>query len=48
MLVFWEQAEQIPGRLLCGIDVAAERLAALRNELRQVLTVFEGQAGASD
>ncbi|KMQ74737.1 MarR family winged helix-turn-helix transcriptional regulator [Marinobacter subterrani] len=43
-----DQAEQIPGRLLCGIDVAPERLLALRNELRQVLTVLEGQAGASD
>ncbi|AXS85167.1 MarR family transcriptional regulator [Marinobacter sp. Arc7-DN-1] len=43
-----EQAGQIPGRLLCGIDVEPGRLVALRDELRQVLSVLEHQVGASD
>ncbi|PHQ27539.1 MarR family transcriptional regulator [Marinobacter guineae] len=43
-----EQAGQIPGRLLCGIDVEPDRLVALRDELRQVLSALEQQVGASD
>lgn len=43
-----EQAGQVPGRLLCGIDVEPDRLVALRDELRQVLSALEQQVGASD
>jgi DNA-binding MarR family transcriptional regulator len=43
-----EQAKQIPGRLLCGIEVEPDRLVALRDELRQVLSALERQRVASD
>lgn len=43
-----ERAGQIPGRLLCGIDVEPGRLVALRDELRRVLSALEQQVGASD
>lgn len=43
-----EQAKRIPARLMCGIDVEPDRLVALRNELRQVLSALECQADASD
>ncbi|WP_417566944.1 MarR family winged helix-turn-helix transcriptional regulator [Marinobacter sp.] len=43
-----EQAEQIPGRLLCSIEVEPDRLVALRDELRQVLSALEQQVAASD
>ena len=40
-----ELAALIPQKLLCGLDVAPERLLALRNELNAVLRVIEVQAG---
>ncbi|MBQ0748335.1 MAG: MarR family transcriptional regulator [Marinobacter sp.] len=40
-----ELAALIPQKLLCGLDVAPERLLALRNELNSVLRVIEVQAG---
>ncbi|MBC7184253.1 MAG: MarR family transcriptional regulator [Marinobacter sp.] len=43
-----EQAKQIPGRLMCGIDVEPDRLVALRNELRQVLSALESPTVSSD
>lgn len=43
-----ERAKQIPGRLMCGIDVEPDRLVALRNELRQVLSALESPTVSSD
>ncbi|MCK0164620.1 MarR family transcriptional regulator [Marinobacter sp. S6332] len=36
-----ELAIQVPKKLLCGLDVAPERLLALRNELNAVLKAME-------
>jgi len=38
-----ELAAQVPQKLLCGLDVAQERLLALRNELNAVLRAIEAQ-----
>ncbi|WP_417500622.1 MarR family winged helix-turn-helix transcriptional regulator [Marinobacter sp.] len=38
-----ELAIQVPQKLLCGLDVAPERLLALRNELNAVLKSMETQ-----
>lgn len=38
-----ESAAQVPLKLLCGLDVAPERLQALRNELNAVLRTIEAQ-----
>ncbi|WP_417544303.1 MarR family winged helix-turn-helix transcriptional regulator [Marinobacter sp.] len=40
-----ELAALIPKKLLCGLDVAPERLLALRNELNAVLRAIDVQAG---
>lgn len=40
-----ESAAQVPLKLLCGLDIAPERLQALRNELNAVLSVIEAPAG---
>ncbi len=42
-----QTAEAIPAKLLCGIDLAPERLLALREELRAVLQAID-QAAPSD
>lgn len=42
-----EQARGVPGQLMCGLDVAPERLVALRQELRSLLEVLE-RSGPSD
>ena len=34
-------AENVPGRLLCGLDIEPERLLWLRQELRSLLEVLE-------
>ncbi|MDO6440586.1 MULTISPECIES: MarR family winged helix-turn-helix transcriptional regulator [unclassified Marinobacter] len=36
-------AAQVPQKLLCGLDVAPERLLALRDELNAVLRAIEAQ-----
>ncbi|RBW49855.1 MarR family winged helix-turn-helix transcriptional regulator [Marinobacter sp. F3R11] len=38
------QAAQIPQKLLCGLELAPERLLALRDELNEVLKAIEAQA----
>lgn len=37
------QARGIPGRLLCGTGIGEQRMAALRDELRSVLSLLESQ-----
>ncbi|PCM45515.1 MarR family winged helix-turn-helix transcriptional regulator [Marinobacter sp. ANT_B65] len=41
------QAAQIPQKLLCGLEVAPERLLALRDELNEVLRSIEARAEES-
>jgi len=36
-----QQAREIPGRLLCGTGIDEERIVALREELRSVLSLLE-------
>ncbi|WP_203300542.1 MarR family winged helix-turn-helix transcriptional regulator [Marinobacter sediminum] len=43
-----KQARSVPQKLLCGVALQPERLQALRQELRAVLTALEGEAGSSD
>ncbi|MBW0146551.1 MarR family winged helix-turn-helix transcriptional regulator [Marinobacter arenosus] len=43
-----EKAGTIPERLLCSVGVEPERLKALRQELKAVLTALEGEGGPSD
>ncbi len=38
------RAQSVPERLLCGVGVAPERLQALRQELRAMLSALEGGA----
>ncbi|MFT7339062.1 MAG: DNA-binding MarR family transcriptional regulator [Marinobacter maritimus] len=40
-----ELAERVPHKLLCGLNIAPERLLALRNELNALLSVIETPAG---
>ena len=42
-----ERAQSVPQQLLCGVALEPERLQALREELRAVLTALEGEAGSS-
>jgi len=39
-----ERAQEIPEQLLCGLDIAPERLTALREELRSLLSCLDGPA----
>jgi DNA-binding MarR family transcriptional regulator len=39
-----EAARQVPGQLVCGLDVAPERMVALRHELRSLLEILEHSA----
>lgn len=41
------QAREIPGRLLCGTGIGEERIVALREELRSVLSLLEAQGEPS-
>lgn len=43
-----QQAKDIPGRLMCGTGVGQERIVALRDELRSVLSLLEAQGEPSD
>ncbi|MCK2147893.1 MarR family winged helix-turn-helix transcriptional regulator [Marinobacter alexandrii] len=43
-----KRARSVPQQLLCGVALQPERLQALRQELRAVLTALEGEAGSSD
>lgn len=43
-----ERARSVPQQLLCGVALQPERLKALRQELRAVLTALEGEVGSSD
>lgn len=42
------EASEIPGRLLCGTGIDQERIAALRQELRAVLSLLETQDSSTD
>ena len=42
------QASAIPGRLLCGTGIDEERIVALREELRSVLSLLEARGEPSD
>lgn len=42
------QASEVPGRLLCGTGIDQERIVALREELRSVLSLLEAQGEPSD
>lgn len=42
-----EQARAVPQRLLCGVGLAPDRLKALREELRAVLTALEDETATS-
>lgn len=37
-----EAARRVPRQLVCGLDVAPDRMVALRQELRSLLEVLEG------
>ncbi|PXX90865.1 MarR family transcriptional regulator [Marinobacter vulgaris] len=41
------QAREIPGRLLCDTGIGEERVVALRDELRAVLSLLESQGEPS-
>lgn len=41
------QAREIPGGLLCGTGIGEERVVALRDELRAVLSLLESQGEPS-
>ncbi|MCM0611722.1 MarR family transcriptional regulator [Marinobacter sediminum] len=41
------KAEAVPGRLLCGLRIAPERLLALRKELKAVLMALEEEGEPS-
>lgn len=41
------QACEVPGRLLCGTGIDQERIVALRDELRSVLSLLEAQGEPS-
>lgn len=41
------QASEVPGRLLCGTGIDQERIVALREELRSVLSLLEAQGEPS-
>lgn len=41
------KAEAVPGRLLCGLRIAPERLVALRKELKAVLMALEEEGEPS-
>ncbi|MDK8464140.1 MarR family transcriptional regulator [Marinobacter sp. SS13-12] len=43
-----QRARDIPGRLLCGTGIDQERIVALREELRSVLSLLEAQGEPSD
>lgn len=43
-----QRAREIPGRLLCGTGIGQERIVALREELRSVLSLLEAQEEPSD
>ncbi|MBW4933518.1 MarR family winged helix-turn-helix transcriptional regulator [Marinobacter sp. F4206] len=43
-----KKARSIPERLLCEVGVEPERLQALREELKALLTVLEGKTGPND
>lgn len=38
------RAQEVPGRLMCGTGIDRERVVALREELRSVLSLLEAQA----
>lgn len=42
-----QQAQEVPARLLCDTGVAPERVAALRDELRALLSRLEAGASSS-
>jgi len=42
-----KRAAQVPQKLLCGLDLAPDRLLALRNELNEVLQAIEAQSKQS-
>lgn len=42
------QAQDIPGRLLCGTGIGEERIIALREELRDILSLLEARVAPSD
>lgn len=43
-----QQARNIPGRLLCGTGLDEDRILALREELRSVLSLLEVREAPSD
>lgn len=43
-----KRAANVPGRLLCSIDLPPERLTAIRDELKSVLETIEHQVATSD
>lgn len=46
-LAMREQAKAVPGRLLCETGLAPERLQALREELRSLLSLLDGDGAPS-
>lgn len=42
------QASDVPGQLLCGTGIDQERIVALREELRSVLSLLEAEGAPND